>query len=161
MKVNLCLNTFLMIYHFCIEKGKRRVFFLSSHGLYHSLTLRKKGKKHKKRNNFFSPRHSNFSHQYKRLQYRSQHAQLSVMFISGSQYWLHYYYRFVYVRNSRERVISALWNLETVVFKGSNCVSRKPPRDLRSLVSKLRRANLHTKMFGLYIGKLKHLWWTL
>ena len=42
MKVNLCLKTFLMIYHFCIEKGKSRGFFLSS---YHSLTLRKKGKK--------------------------------------------------------------------------------------------------------------------
>ena len=45
MKVNLCLKTFLLIYHFRIEKGKSRGFFLSSHGLYHSLTLRKKGKK--------------------------------------------------------------------------------------------------------------------
>ena len=71
---------------FSHRKRQEQGFFLSSHGLYHSLTLRKNGKKHKKRNNFFSPRHSNFSHQYKRLQYRSQHAQLSVMFISGSQY---------------------------------------------------------------------------
>ena len=27
MKVNLCLKTFFMIYHFRIEKGKSRVFF--------------------------------------------------------------------------------------------------------------------------------------
>ena len=27
MKVNLCLKTFHMIYHFCIEKGKSRGFF--------------------------------------------------------------------------------------------------------------------------------------
>ena len=83
MKVNLCLEDLPYDISFLHRKRQEQGFFLLSHGLYHSLTLRKK---RKKRNNFFSPQHSNFSHQYKRLVYRSQHAQLSVMFISGSQY---------------------------------------------------------------------------
>ena len=81
-----------------MEKGKSRLFLFCHRTV--CTTQKKKKKKNIKGNNFFPPRLSNFSYQYKRLQYRSQHAQLSVMFISGSQYWLHYYYRFVYVRNS-------------------------------------------------------------
>ena len=84
MKVNLRLKTFIMIYHLGMEKGKSRLFLFCHRTV--CTTQKKKKKKNIKGNNFFPPRLSNFSYQYKRLQYRSQHAQLSVMFISGSQY---------------------------------------------------------------------------
>ena len=60
-------------------KRQEKVFFVIAWFVTQSHNQEKK-EKHKRANNFFSLWHLNFSYQYKRHWYRSQHVQLSVMF---------------------------------------------------------------------------------